>query len=277
MDSPLFDLHARVEERHWWFAGRRRIVRALLERIVPPAEDRTVVDIGCGTGATIGSLTDAYRCVGIDIAREAIDRAAARYPEVRFVHGVAPDDLGEVAARADAFLLMDVLEHVADDIALFSSVVSAARPGAYFVLTVPATPSLWSEHDIRFGHFRRYTSARLAEVWARLPVHPLLVSHFNTRLYPGIRLVRAMGRLLGWTAGQEGSDLGSSPGPLNELLERLFAGERHALVRALYEGRGPAYDKGVSLVAVLRHEGAGIMARKRATAMAVNDPLHEPG
>ena len=66
MQSPQFLLHADIEQRHWWFVARRRIMRRLVNRVVRPGPDVTVVDVGCGTGANIASLTDAYRCVGID-------------------------------------------------------------------------------------------------------------------------------------------------------------------------------------------------------------------
>ena len=42
---------------------------------------------------------------------------------------------------------------------MLSGLLAAAAPGAYFLLTVPADESLWSEHDESFGHYRRYDRA----------------------------------------------------------------------------------------------------------------------
>ena len=69
---------------------------------------------------------------------------------------------------------------------LFSELLAAARPGTYFLLTVPADQGLWSEHDKSFGHYRRYDLHRFEQIWQGLPVTPLLASYYNTRLYPGV-------------------------------------------------------------------------------------------
>jgi len=74
-----------------------------------------VLEVGCGTGANIAALAEEYHCVGIDTSQQAIDLARRHSPGVEFLRGTAPDDLGEYAVQARLFLLMDVLEHVADD------------------------------------------------------------------------------------------------------------------------------------------------------------------
>jgi hypothetical protein len=153
------------------------------------------------------------------------------------------------------FLLTDVLEHIEDDRAMFSELVAAARPGCYFLLTVPADPALWSEHDESFGHFRRYDRARLEDVWAGLPVSTLLVSYFNARLLPVIRLVRTWNRRRGRAAGQAGTDFWLPNRPANCLLTATLAGEAARLVATLH-GRNRSYRAGASLVALLRREEA---------------------
>ncbi len=276
MDASLFELHASIEERHWWFVARRRIMRALLERVVPPGEDRLVVDVGCGTGANIAALAGGYRCVGIDTAAPAIELAARRYPRVRFVRGRAPDALADDAAAADAFLMMDVLEHVEDDFALFSAVAAAAHAGAHLLVTVPAVPRLWSAHDERFGHWRRYTSDRLARLWDGLPLEPLLLTHFNARLYPLVATIRALGRATGLTVGREGSDLGAPPPLANRALEACFAGERRRLLRAL-DRRAAPYTRGVSLLALLRRAPGELARRGRPPDVAADTHRPSPG
>lgn len=267
MQAELFDLHARVEDAHWWFVARREIMRRLVRRAVPPRGRPLVVDVGCGTGANVAALADDYECVGIDTSADAVEAARRRFPAVRFLQGFAPADLGGDAGRASAFLLMDVIEHVRDDFLLFSSLVAAARPGAHFLVTVPADMALWSPHDERFGHWRRYDPARLARVWEGLPVSVRLVSHFNSRLYPLIRAARAAGRLRGRGWGREGSDLGMPPLLANSLLRSVFAGEGAVLEEAM-EGRGGGYGHGVSLVALLRREEGEAEPRSRPADLA---------
>ena len=199
-------------------------------RKFPPSPEAIVVDVGCGTGGNIAALAGQYRCVGIDTSEEAIRLARVLYggqeclahPAPEFLTGRAPEGLGELAKLARLFLLTDVLEHIEDDRAMFAELVAAASPGCYFLVTVPADPSLWSQHDVSFGHYRRYGVARLAEVWAGLPVAPLMVSYFNSRLLPMVRLVRAWNQRRGRAAGRVGTDFWL-PNPIaNGLLTRDF-------------------------------------------------------
>ncbi|MHB9048951.1 MAG: class I SAM-dependent methyltransferase, partial [Pirellulales bacterium] len=202
MQSAQFHLHAAIEERHWWFVARRRIMRELIGQVLRPSPKTMVIDVGCGTGGNIASLADDYACVGIDTSDEAIRFAQQRFPKVRFLCGRAPADLGDFKGQAKLLMLMDVLEHVADDAALLADLVHWATPGTYFLLTVPADPSLWSAHDESFGHHRRYDLDRFRQAWANLPVTTLLASYFNTRLYPLVKLARMISRWRGHAAGK---------------------------------------------------------------------------
>src|SRR5947209_5326002 len=231
MQSPQFQLHADVEERHWWFVARRRILRAIVEQILPPSPETTVIDVGCGTGANLASLAGDYRCIGIDTSPDAIRLARKRFPAVHFIQGYAPADLGRLVDDAKLVLLTDVLEHVPDDFRLFSTLDEAIPPGAYLLATVPADQRLWNRHDESFGHYRRYDRDRLTQLWDGLPLEPLLVSHFNSRLYPLIKTVRTVNRWRGGTAGDAGTDFRIPVRPLNRLFENIFAGERRKLCR----------------------------------------------
>lgn len=252
MKPELFQVHAEVELDHWWFVARRRIMRRVLAVAVPPDPARLVIDVGCGTGANVAALADDYRVLGIDDSEQGIELARRRFPAVEFRRGRAPQDLGDRMGEASAVLLMDVLEHVPDDAAVLGPIVRALPAGAAILVTVPADMRLWSEHDVSFGHYRRYDEPMLRAAWRDLPVEPLLVSHFNRRLLPVVRAVRAAGRLRGGSFGRAGSDLSMPPRPVNRLLERIFAGEADRL-GAIAAGRPrAAWDRGVSMIALLR-------------------------
>ena len=97
MHSAQFQLHAQIEERHWWFVARRQILTTVVNAVLPPSPETTIVDVGCGTGANLAGLAGQYECIGIDSSSQAIRLASVRYPEVRFIHGQAPADLGAIA------------------------------------------------------------------------------------------------------------------------------------------------------------------------------------
>jgi len=276
MLSAQFQLHAEIEQRHWWFVARRRILRAVVGQVLPPSPATTIIDVGCGTGANLASLAEEYRCVGIDTSADAIRLAKQRFPQTEFIQGRAPDDLGRTVEEARLVLMTDVLEHVHDDFSLFSAVAAAVQPGTFLLITVPADLRLWTGHDESFGHYRRYDARRLAKVWEDLPIEPLLVSHFNRRLYPLIKSVRAVNRWRGpdRVAGLAGTDFRIPPAPVNRLLENIFAGEAGVLCRAMQTGRG-GYRKGVSLMALLQRKPGQIDIREKPAGIAADyfDPV----
>ena len=274
MQSAQFRLNAEIEDAHWWFTGRRRVMREMIRQVLPPDGRPTIVDVGCGTGANLASMAGEYTCVGIDTSPEAIALARSRFPGSRFVCGRAPVDLGPAMADARMVLLMDVLEHVPDDFALLSQLLAASAPGTHFLITVPANRSMWTEHDESHGHYRRYDAGRLRQVWAGLPVTTRLLSHFNARLYPIVAAVRALSRLRGRAAGRAGTDLSQPKRPVNAALESILAGERRILVDLLQGRRSRGYGVGVSLIALIRRDEGAVVPRSKPPD--VTPDLYDP-
>jgi len=164
---------------------------------------------------------------------------------------------------------------VPDDFALFSSILGAARPGAKFLLTVPADQELWSRHDESFGHYRRYDAERFAKLWQGLPVQADLISYYNTRLYPLVKLIRRRNRRRATSAGEHGTDF-KMPGRLaNLLLKKTFAGEMTRLERLLADKAAEPYRHGVSLIAVLTRGEGPIATRPRPRGVVADyfDPV----
>jgi hypothetical protein len=64
-------------------------------------------------------------------------------------------------SNAEVVLLMDVLEHVDDDVGLLKEYIEKVPSGCLFLITVPAFQCLWSHHDVFLDHKRRYTLRQL--------------------------------------------------------------------------------------------------------------------
>lgn len=254
METDLFTLHNDIERKHWWFVGRRRIINGVIAGAIPSDQRGLVLDVGCGTGANVAEFPGFSERVGIDQQEEAIEFARESSPEVRFIHGSVPEDVEEELASADLITMNDVLEHVEDDQALFDAVWSRMKPGANLLLTVPADPSLWSQHDVSFGHFRRYTATTFAPLWANSGAKVRLYSYFNSRLFPIVKLIRSLGGA--GELGDNKTDLFALPEFANQLLTSFFAGEATKLVEAIDVSEGDRirlpYGRGVSLIVLLQ-------------------------
>lgn len=247
MRESEYAAHARTEERHWWFLGRRDLLLAILERVAPPGSP--VADVGCGTGGNAAAFARAgYDVFALDANPEAIALAQARFPDVTFAVGADPSLASHRTGPQATVVIADVLEHLDDDRDFLARAVGVVRERGHVVVTVPADPALWGPHDLAFGHKRRYTEQALRGLWVDLPVKPRLVSHFNSRLYP---LVAGYRRLVQQGSQRAGGDLSIPMGPLNGLFRMMFSGEQRPLLAAMDTGEAP-YHTGVSLIAVLQ-------------------------
>lgn len=224
MDPAYVAVHMEEDRSHWWFRGRLAVIRAALRRALPPRRVR-LLELGCGSGNVLAALSEFGEAVGMDAHEELTAAARAAGLDVRLGH--LPDDLGVAPGWAEVVLLLDVIEHVDDDVATLGAARTSVGEGGLLVVTVPAYRWLWSGHDEVLGHRRRYTASELRAAVERAGFTVLRVSYFNTLLFPLLVAVRGWKRF----RGDRGHDLQRPAMPLNWLLERVFAFERHLVPR----------------------------------------------
>jgi SAM-dependent methyltransferase len=149
-----------LEDHYWWFQGRKAIVTGLLDQVAAfHRADARVLDLGCGTGLMLEHLSARHWAVGLDFSPLALGFSRRR-GATRLVQG----DVQRLPVAADSFDIvtaLDLAEHVERDDIFFREVRRALRPGGRLVLTVPAHPFLWSDHDEALFHYRRYRRADL--------------------------------------------------------------------------------------------------------------------
>lgn len=141
------------ERRHPWEVARSRFFRRLVAEHGDLASLGAVLDIGAGDSwfarELLADLAPGVPVVCWDVHYDAADLAAAPPGVTRTVG--APD------RNFDLVTALDVLEHVDDDEALLrEQLVPAMTPDGLAVVSVPAHPGLWSDHDRMLDHRRRY-------------------------------------------------------------------------------------------------------------------------
>ncbi|MGI8506345.1 MAG: class I SAM-dependent methyltransferase [Solirubrobacteraceae bacterium] len=242
MDPELMKATLEVDEHHWWYRGRRRIIRAELDRLPLPPGAR-VLDAGCGSGRTLQELIDYGPVSGIELNADAAELARSRG-----LGDVLVGRLEELPWGDETFALitcLDVIEHTPDDRVTLAELWRVCQPGGFMLVTVPAYQALWSLHDEANHHYRRYSrrSLRTAAVGAGWTV--ARITSFNSLLLAPAAVVRLARRRARPRDGYT-SDLHLGPAWLGDVLEqplRLEAG---------WLARGRTLPAGLSLIAVLR-------------------------
>jgi SAM-dependent methyltransferase len=237
-----------VDDRHWWYRGRRLVVRAELDRLVRSNGNR-VLDAGCGSGRMLEELKDYGEVSGVELDPDAAAVASSRGWGEVWIGSL--ERLPWEAETFDLITCLDVLEHTADDRRTLGELRRVCKPGGSMLLTVPAYPRLWSLHDIANHHYRRYSrrSLRLAAIESGWKVGRM--TSFNSVLLPPAALVRIAQR-----GKHPGSDytpeITLGPEWLNTLLEQPLRAE------ARWLARGRTLPLGLSLLAVLENAGTSM-------------------
>jgi SAM-dependent methyltransferase len=236
MEDWTYQEHYDMEDRHWWFRSRRRVIWALVHRAELPGSPR-ILDAGCGTGRNLMELATLGPAEGVDNSQQAVD-----FCQRRGLDGVrlaAIEELPYEDGRFDLLVATDVIEHLPDDGAALAELRRVAAPGAQLVVTVPAYKWLWSQHDTSWHHYRRYTRPLLRERVRSHGWEPTLGTYFYTSMLPPVAAVRTFQRFR--SNGNGKSDLHLSPGSLDRWLELPVRGEAELIKR------GVSLPAGVSL------------------------------
>jgi SAM-dependent methyltransferase len=216
MDLKELALIGPDQERHWYYASKSH---ALL-RALGDYQPRRILDVGAGSGFFSRVLlrdTAAQSAVCVDPGY--VEERSERYFDKRLVfRRTIP------AEAADLVLLMDVLEHVDDDVGLLRDVGSRVAPQARFIVSVPAFSWMWSRHDEFLEHRRRYTRTDLCRLLAAAGLQPVAGFYMFAAIFPAVAVQRLWQRVRP-SAGPPTSDLRQHRGWSNALLTRLCIAE----------------------------------------------------
>jgi SAM-dependent methyltransferase len=187
MDVKEEDILGDAVHAHWYYVSKGRALRAMLHGV--PA--RSVLDVGAGSGIFAKSLLagSAERAVCVDPAYpHEWDDAFAGKP-ISFRRAINDSD-------ADLALMMDVLEHVDDDVGLLRDYARLLAPGSHVLVTVPAFQFLFSGHDVFLEHRRRYRRDQLLRVATAAGLEPVRAWFFFGLIFPLVLAQRLMERAL---------------------------------------------------------------------------------
>lgn len=157
--NEIMDLSERSDSiyRHPWELSRTDVLLGELDKLQISGE---VLDIGCGDGFFDKELLKRFSSVtnvwGIDIYADSCVHAG-KWHNVNAYREIE-------GKKFDYILMMDVLEHIGDDVKFLKDIRKYQKANTILFITVPAFQRLYSLHDEQLHHFRRYEYKSLHRV-----------------------------------------------------------------------------------------------------------------
>ncbi|MFM9828351.1 MAG: class I SAM-dependent methyltransferase [Sphingomonas sp.] len=226
MDRIVYDRMAAHDTTHWWYRARREILAAYLTREANLPREARILEIGCGTGHNLAMLSGFGTVEAIEIDPLAREIASARLGQP-VGSTPLPALLGVPRGAFDLIAVLDVVEHIEEDVAALAAMRACLAPGGKILITVPAHQWMWSAHDVVNHHHRRYSKASLSKAIRAAGMQPTKLGYFNSLLFPLAAAARVAGRLM----GRDDSDDSPPPPAVNTLFEGIFRLERHLVGR----------------------------------------------
>src|ERR1051326_4731206 len=219
MQQHTYSIMYQVEERHWWFVGRRKIIETFVEKVCREIGKRRPrsLDVGCGTGANLQMLAKFGVAEGVDVSMEALEFCRAR--GLAKVKQGAAEALPYEDASFDVVTGLDVVEHLDDDLTGLQEMRRVLRPGGRVLLFVPDFMFLWGVQDDISHHRRRYTLSALKGRLHEAGLRVERATYANITFFLPILIGRAVMRLTGFRPASENN---LNAAVLNGFCGRIF-------------------------------------------------------
>ena len=189
MNDPEYANLEMVERSHWYYAGKRDIVRHWINRCRPLGLSDTLLDYGAGTGLFASEWLGQCQVRVFDSYPQSQEILRRRFPAGCVLTEI---DMASTAldGKVACVTALDVLEHLADDARAVREFHRVLEPGGIAVITVPADMRLWSDWDESLLHFRRYDRSGLIALFDSSDWQLILCRYKNVVAYPAIYVMR---------------------------------------------------------------------------------------
>lgn len=224
MQQHTYAILNRVEDKHWWFVGRRLILESFLReisgKIRTPKSEIRILDVGCGTGANLEMLAQFGAAEGVDVADEALEFCRAKGLKT---HKGLAEKLPFADASFELVTALDVVEHLDDDVAGLKEMRRVLKPGGRALIFVPAFMWLWGVQDDVSNHRIRYTKKQILERLKKADFEIERATYANWTFFAPILAGRTLMKITGIKPESENNVNVSA---LNGVFGKIFGAER---------------------------------------------------
>ena len=230
---------------YWWYRART----ALLHAVFGPSlgTPRTVLDVGSADAPSVGWMRGSHRRISLDLHPRGLvpgEGVCGSATELPFREGAF-----------DVVAAFDVVEHCEDDARAVSELVRVLVPGGRLLISVPAYSWAWSDHDVRAGHYRRYTRRQIVRLVEGTGVTVTRSTYAFCAVFPlfvADRVRRKLRRSPAATQAPEtGAETGNRLTPVPPAADRVLMGLSRAESRVIGRRNLP-FGSSVFVAAVKR-------------------------
>lgn len=180
------------EQFYWWHKGKTHMLTMLLDKFVSEQNgELNILEVGCGTGATLQALKPWGTINGVDIEQQAVN-----YCKSKGFENVECKDIFDLDShysnKYDVVVCLDVLEHIQNDVGAMKKIRGVLKNSGVAIISVPAHKFLWSEHDEALHHKRRYHTTELLQKLKDANFEILKYTYFVFVLFFPILLFRTI-------------------------------------------------------------------------------------
>ena len=188
MREDVYKRHIENFDNHWWFEGRKNIIKKILKKNIK--KKIKILDYGAGSGVNIEMLSKFGK---VDIFEPHKD--TAKYLKKKFINKKFKV-LKKVSNKKnyDLIILADVLEHIKNDKKKIKELSLKLKKNGKILITVPAYNFLFTKKDIILGHYRRYKTNEIKNIFLDFNIKKL--SYFNFFLFLPISICLIIYKIL---------------------------------------------------------------------------------
>lgn len=189
MEPQEYEKMYELEDKHWWFVSKRRLINNFLNKIKFNNKPY-ILDLGCGTGANLQSFCKYGKAVGMDISPLAIKFSSAR--ECPYLVRGSVNNIPFKDNVFSAVTLLDVLYHkmVKEDKEALSGVYRIMGKGGKLIITDSALKILKGPHDAAVHGKCRYSKKDLKELVQNAGFKIERLTYINFLVFPFVFIIR---------------------------------------------------------------------------------------
>lgn len=154
---------------------------------IEPYLGNKVLDLGAGIGSVTAHYVPGREVVACDRSSTCVDAMRHRFrdaPNVTVIQGDLTE-LSDLGARFESVVMLNVLEHIEDDVGVLASLQALLEPAGRIIIYVPALNALYGKMDRKLGHYRRYSKWRFNEIARDAGLEIVTLSYMNALAIPG--------------------------------------------------------------------------------------------